>query len=122
MTTELSKLQIENPPKKDKNEGGELVHGEGLPNVAGPEEVKGASHATAQAMMVKDKRKKAWDSHRTEVQADQVRKRVGRRERGKAEAHKLFATEDDAAQGQTGSPWSLEVTITLSLERWRNIN
>ena len=100
MTTELTKLQIENPPKEKKNDRGEHIHGDGLAKLAGPEEVKGAGHAASGAMDVKDKGKEAGDGDGPDVHAGEAGQGVGGRERGKSEAQELFAGEDCAAQGQ----------------------
>jgi hypothetical protein len=102
MTTELSKLQIENPPKEKKNDGSELVHGESLTKLAGPEEVKGACHATAEAMMVKDKRKQARNGYRPGVQSGEVGQRIDGCQGSEAQAQELFAGKDCAAEGQAG--------------------
>jgi len=106
MTTELSKLQIENPPKKNKNERGELVHGHRLSKVACPEEVKGSGHSAAEAMMVKNEGEKTRQRDRPNMHSSEMGECVGRGERSKADAQKLFAAENDAAQSQTVSPWS----------------
>ena len=107
MTTEFSQLQIENPPKQKKNDGYEPVHGKGLAEMAGIEEVEGTGHAASGAMVVKDEGEEAWESDGPYVQAGQVGERICGRQRGEAEAHELFAGEDCAAQGQTGS-WGFQ--------------
>ena len=107
MTTELSQLQTKNPPKKDKNDGCERIHGEGLTEMACPQEIKGAGHAASGAMAVKDQGEEARESDGPNVQADQMGERICGRQRGKAEAHELFAGQDRAAQGQTGS-WGFQ--------------
>jgi len=101
MTTEFNQLQIENPPKQKKNDGGELVHGEGLAKVTGPKEVKSAGHAAAGAVVVEDEGENAGKGDGPNVQAGEMSKRVQGRQGGEPEAHEFFAGHDCAAQGQT---------------------
>jgi hypothetical protein len=100
MTTELSKLQIQKPPTEKKNDRRQLVHGDGLAKLAGPQEIEGPGHAAAGATVVKDERENAGQRNGAKVHTGEAGKGVSSGERSKAEAHELFAGEDCAAQGQ----------------------
>ena len=70
-------------------------------------EVKGAGHAAAKAMMVKDKCKDAGEGDRSYMQTGEMGHGIRRCQRRKAEAHELFAGKDCAAEGQNkGSNWN----------------